>query len=430
MASADSQGQIAALENEGVAAMQRGDTARALRVWQRLVEIAPTHAKAWTQIGQHAFRVGDMRSAHDAFANAAAADGSDPRQWVNVALACQGLKDDAGEQNAIARALKVDPMDLLALIMRAAMLERNGDRHKAASAHAAVAAVAPPLEQLHPELRGALAHAINFKASYDTDFGTYLDQFLKPHIDLMRGENLKRFQDSVDIMVGRKRRYDSMSMLFHYHGLAPVEFFPRERFPWLDAFEAATSNICAEFQAILAEDAGFTPYIEYADGLPLNQWAELNHNPRWSAFHLLKQGAPIAANVAKCPQTMSLLATAPQPDQRARTPTAMFSLLKPKTKIPPHVGVSNVRLVTHLPLIVPPQCGFRVGNDTREWKVGKAWVFDDTIEHEAWNDSDQLRTVLIFDIWHPDLSEAERRMITALSEGIQSFVGAAEDFAL
>jgi aspartate beta-hydroxylase len=431
MTSSEFSREISALEADGVSAMQRGDTLRAMKAWNRLVELVPKHAKAWTQIGQHAFRAGDMQSAKYAFTKAANADGSDPRQWVNVALTCQGLKDDAGEEAAISQALKVDAMDLLALIMRAAMLERKGERHKAASAHAAVATVAPPFEQLHPELRGAVSHAINFKTSYDVDFGAHLDQFLKPHRDAVQGENLRRFQDSVDIMVGRKRRYESMSMVFHYHGLAPVEFFPREHFPWLDAFEAETSNIREEFQAVLAEDAGFTPYIEYPSGMPLNQWADLNHNPDWSAFHLLKQGRRVEENAAKCPQTMALLASAPQPEQLGRTPTAMFSLLKPKTRIPPHVGVSNVRLVTHLPLVVPPQCGFRVGNETREWEVGKAWVFDDTIEHEAWNDSDQLRTVLIFDIWHPDLSEAERRMVSALSQGIQTFVGAGQDdFAL
>ena len=127
---------------------------------------------------------------------------------------------------------------------------------------------------------------------------------------------------------------------------------------------------------------------------------------------------------------MAALRGAPQPDQPGRTPSAMFSLLKPKTRIPPHTGVSNVRLVTHLPLIVPPGCGFRVGNDTREWETGKAWVFDDTIEHEAWNDSEQLRVVLIFDVWHPQLSAAERAMITAMTAGINQFTQTAGGFAL
>jgi aspartate beta-hydroxylase len=108
----------------------------------------------------------------------------------------------------------------------------------------------------------------------------------------------------------------------------------------------------------------------------------------------------------------------------------MFSLLKPKTRIPPHTGVSNVRLVTHVPLIIPEGCGFRVGNTTRQWEPGKAWVFDDTIEHEAWNDSDKLRVVLIFDIWHPQLNTVEREMITAMSAGLNAFQGEAGGFDL
>jgi aspartyl/asparaginyl beta-hydroxylase (cupin superfamily) len=103
----------------------------------------------------------------------------------------------------------------------------------------------------------------------------------------------------------------------------------------------------------------------------------------------------------------------------------MFSLLKPRTRIPPHTGVTNVRLVTHVPLIIPADCGFRVGNDTRQWVPGTAWVFDDTIEHEAWNLSDQLRVVLIFDVWHPHLTSPERAMVTALMAGINAFQGEA-----
>jgi aspartyl/asparaginyl beta-hydroxylase (cupin superfamily) len=164
--------------------------------------------------------------------------------------------------------------------------------------------------------------------------------------------------------------------------------------------------------------------------VPLNQWVELNNSPRWSAFHLYKMGALVEENAAKCPKTMKALRHAPQPDQPGRTPAAMFSLLKPNTRIPPHTGVTNVRLVTHLPLIVPEGCRFRVGNETRDWIPGKALVFDDTIEHEAWNDSDKLRVVLIFDIWHPELSQAERSMITAMGRALGEFVGAAGGYEL
>jgi aspartyl/asparaginyl beta-hydroxylase (cupin superfamily) len=94
----------------------------------------------------------------------------------------------------------------------------------------------------------------------------------------------------------------------------------------------------------------------------------------------------------------------------------MFSLLAPNTAIPPHVGVNNARLVCHLPLIVPEGCWFRVGGETRLWERGEVLVFDDTIEHEAMNPTDELRVVLIFDVWRPELQPVERQAIAAAIE--------------
>ena len=94
----------------------------------------------------------------------------------------------------------------------------------------------------------------------------------------------------------------------------------------------------------------------------------------------------------------------------------MFSLLAPNTTIPPHVGVNNSRLVCHLPLVVPEGCWFRVGAETRHWERGHAFLFDDTIEHEAANPSGQLRVVFIFDVWNPALSKVERDAVRRVIE--------------
>jgi aspartyl/asparaginyl beta-hydroxylase (cupin superfamily) len=110
----------------------------------------------------------------------------------------------------------------------------------------------------------------------------------------------------------------------------------------------------------------------------------------------------------------------PFPDIPRAGPSIMFSLLKPGTRIPAHTGTHNTRLICHLPLIVPPDCGFRVGNETRQWEVGKLIIFDDTIEHEAWNDSAEERVVLIFEVWRPELSEQEKREVTALFAASQA----------
>jgi len=352
------------------------------------------------------------------------------QQLLREAIACRGRNDTAGEEAAITRALSLDPMDLLALILRANLLERQGKRHEAALAYNAVLTVAPPRERLHPELQPALARAAAFRESYGKEYAAFLDDFLAPHLAQHRGEKLGRFQDAVDIMLGRRRRYESHSAVFHYPHLPAIEFFERGDFPWLDAVEAATGTIRDEFIEVLKSEEGFAPYITYPPDVPHNQWAELNNSPAWSAFHLFKMGERIEANAARCPATMEVLEKAPQPHMPGRTPSAMFSLLKPRTHIPAHNGVTNARLVVHLPLIIPGGCRFRVGNETREWVPGKAWIFDDTVEHEAWNNSDKLRVVLIFDIWHPHLTQSERDLVTALTAGLNAFTGGAGRFDL
>lgn len=412
---------IRALETELERALRGGQEAVAHALWERLLKADPDHPHALLALGQHAFRSGNLERAHAMLTRLVQVDGKDQQQWINLSVVCQAMKDDEGEAAALKGALTVDPGDLVALILRGNLMERQGKKQEAAAAYGAAATVAPPIEQLNPQLRPALIHACNYRDSYNNEFGGFMDAYLEPFFKDMAGENLHRFRESVDIMFGRKRRYDAQPMTFYYPGLAPTSFFERADFPWLDPIEAATDAIRDEFLALLDTEENFVPYLTYPPDAPHNQFAELNNSPKWSAFHLFDHGAPVEPNAARCPATMRALSHAPQPDQPARTPSAMFSLLKPGTHIPPHVGVSNARLVVHLPLIIPEKCRFRVGNDVKVWEPGKALVFDDTIEHEAWNDSDKLRVVLIFDIWHPHLTLAERTMITNMTRGMNSF---------
>jgi len=215
--------------------------------------------------------------------------------------------------------------------------------------------------------------------------------------------------------VRRTRAYHSEPTDFQFPELTEREFHPRRLFPWIEKLEAATDAITTEFRSVMAaERAELVPYVQFEDHAPMDQWRPLNRNPDWTAIHLIQHGSLVEANARHCPETMALLAHLPQPDIPGASPNAMFSLLAPKTVIPPHVGISNTRLVCHLPLIVPEGCWFRVGAQTREWKPGEAFVFDDTMEHEAANPSDELRVVFICDVWHPDLSPVEREAVAVL----------------
>ena len=403
----------------------------ALVLWARVAKQWPQNLPARTQLGQAAFRKGDFVVARQHFEVAASAPGAQPRGWIQLALCCQKLGDDGGEAHALQQCLEADPYDLLGLLLRGQFNERMGHEHKAAASFGAAVAVAPPLEQLAPDLRPMVMHAMQFQEKYQARLGVFLDGYLAQQAQSSGLQASSRFKDSVDILLGRKRRYDSQPMRYFVPQVPAVEFFDRHHFPWLAAVEEATVAIRDEFLAILRNEhqGDFTPYIEYSPDQPLAQWAELNHNPNWSAFHLVKDGLPVSENAARCPKTMTAWARTPYPEQVGRTPVLLFSLLKPRTHIPSHVGASNCRLLVHLPLIIPKGCRFRVGSQTREWVPGQAWVFDDTIEHEAWNDSHELRVIMIFDTWNPFLSAEERIMITALNRGLSAFTdGSAQGY--
>ena len=124
---------------------------------------------------------------------------------------------------------------------------------------------------------------------------------------------------------------------------------------------------------------------------------------------------------------MAALADVPLPQIRGRAPIAMFSVLRAGTHIPPHNGMLNTRLICHIPIVVPAGCRLRVGAEIRSVVEGEAMIFDDSIEHEAWNDGDSARAVLLFEIWRPEISEEERVALTAMFEAVTGYDSPTED---
>jgi aspartate beta-hydroxylase len=187
-------------------------------------------------------------------------------------------------------------------------------------------------------------------------------------------------------------------------------WFEREQFPYLKTLEQATGLIRDELLGILADENELTPYIDMPENAPAASiFHDLNRSPDWSAYHLFRHGERIEEHCRRCPRTIALLESLPLLRIPDHSPEILFSVLRPKTRIPPHAGVINGRLTVHLPLIVPENCGaLRAGDQARPWRIGECLIFDDSFLHEAWNDSDQTRVVLILDAWNPYLSEVER----------------------
>ncbi|MBO9516950.1 MAG: aspartyl/asparaginyl beta-hydroxylase domain-containing protein [Porphyrobacter sp.] len=336
-------------------------------------------------------------------------------QWLKLAGLRRALRQPRKALEAVHRALELAPLDFMALVMRAGLLERLEEPQAGAAWGEALAQV--PDGPLPPPLAAALTAGRAFHETWldtrarqlEAAAATASDDHADDGADL--AWRLARFRDNI---LHKARVYHSEPTHFHYPGLVEREFHPRHVTPWLAEVEAGFADIRAEMLALLKSDrAELEPYIQYEERENLAQWRSLNRNRDWSAIHLLKQGVEVAHNARQAPRTMEILSRLPQPQVPGASPNAMFSLLAPHTAIPAHVGVDNTRLVCHLPLVVPPGCWFRVGAETREWREGEAFAFDDTIEHEAMNPTDVLRIVLIFDVWHPGLSEAERAAVAA-----------------
>lgn len=344
---------------------------------------------------------------------AAAADPDDGAILLRLAGVSRAAGQLIAALDAVHRALALAPLDFTALMMRASLLDAAGDGRAGEAWGHAIAQ--KPDGDLPPQLASALAEGERRHLAWIEQRAARLEAATaeaETDADVDERRRIARFRSNA---LRRTRVYHSEPTHFFYPELREREFHPRACFPWLSDLEAQTDAIEQEFQTLLAsERAELVPYIQYADHLPIRQWQPLNHNPDWTAIHLWKNGRQVDANAERCPRTMAAIAATAQPVIAGASPNAMFSLLAPGTAIPPHVGVSNARLVCHLPLVIPEGCWFRVGAETREWRRGEAFVFDDTIEHEAANPSSHLRVVLIFDVWHPDLAASERAAVAAL----------------
>lgn len=356
---------------------------------------------------------GDLAAAAQAIDTALGQADLGPAVWLRLAGLRRALRQPRKALDAVHRALAHVPLDFVALTLRAGLLEKL-EPQRAGEAWAEALAQRPDGELPHG-MAATVAHGESLRDAWIAEREQSFVRATAAAVaqsDTDQAWKIARFRSNV---LRKTRVWHSEPTHYHYPGLTEREYHPRERFAWLAELEAATDVIRAEMQAAIASSrAELVPYLQYSEHEAMAQWRPLNRNRDWTAVHLLRKGEVVEANAALCPQTMALLAKIDQPQIAGASPNAMFSLLAPQTAIPPHVGVNNTRLLCHLPLVVPEGCWFRVGGETRPWREGEAFVFDDTVEHEAMNPTDVLRVVLIFDLWHPDLDRSEQQAIAAL----------------
>ena len=402
---------------EAQRARQAGRADRARGHLEAVLAIDADQPAARNALGLEALERRDARSAAEHFHIACSRDPGAPPLWMNLARAQRELGDPKAERAALERVLMIDQRDLLALIRLAELHERLGEEALAAQRWSAVISLSAGIGDRSAEFVQLIERAKSYVEGQSRKLAEAVDERLAGDLAEASARDSRRLQAAAGAMLGRRAIYANQCEGLHYPFLPADEFFDREHFPWLGELEAATGEILAELQAILTDRAqALEPYIAMAPGTPASKWSALDKSLDWGAFHLWKEGKRIDENCARAPRTAALAEALPLCRIEGRAPAVFFSILKAGSHIPPHTGVTNVRSIVHLPLIVPLGCAFRVGGETREWRKGEAFVFDDTIEHEAWNRSGEDRAVLIVDTWNPHLSEHERTMVCRLYE--------------
>lgn len=347
---------------------------------------------------------------------------------LGLAQACKRLGQLEEANEALDAALALQPRHIGALVLKGDWLDAAGAQ-TAASFYQAALHCASQLEAVPGDLQAVVKRAQDMCATY----AQRLEQGMRADLAVVSqtcGAPSARFARALDLLTGRSQLYLSSPRLFLFPELPTIQFQDRALFAWITELEAATDSIRSELTRLLAETGNFSPYLESDPSRPALNKGGLIDSADWSACYLWKNGQRVAANADRCPVTEAVLARLPLVRIPGRSPSVLFSLMKPGAHILPHHGFVNTRLIGHLPLVVPPGCRFRVGNETHEWVPGKAWLFDDTIEHEAWNNSQQDRVVLIFEIWRPELTAGERAYVSGLFQAIERQRGGVGDWRI
>jgi aspartate beta-hydroxylase len=410
-----------------MALLARGQHDEAEQVFNRVLEAAPYHRDALNFLATRAYGRGDLARCVELLEKGVRAKPDDAVLQENLAVAYidSGKLAEAAEQ--FDRVLELKPGDLDATLYKGFLLERTGRPVEATEHYARACIAAGNIDAyLHSALNPARVKEL-LRGAVDAvmrELRRVIAENVAPLRERHQGADFSRVDACIEGFVGGRRdRPDAMQRpsLLYFPGLPTKPFYERDELPEVNSLEAALPRVLAEFLALQAGAAVFSPYVQAEGRTNLEQWRELNQSPAWSAFHLYRNSERLGEACDACPETADLVEALPLARIAGHAPEVFFSVLKPGTHIPPHFGLGNYKLAVHLPLVLPGDCAIRVGNETRSWEEGKCLIFDDSFQHEAWNRSAAPRVVLILDVWHPALQDHERAAICAILDAIGEF---------
>jgi aspartate beta-hydroxylase len=404
-----------------------GRIAEAERAYAALLEKEPANVEALNILALAALRTGAAPRALELLQRAIVAAPADAKSHHHLGRVYESTTELAKAAEAEAAAVRLEPAFFVARLCLANCLERLGKRepalvqYKRALDDAQRAGRWLDAGTTPASLRPAVTHAVlavrnGTRQLFDTLFAPLRAQYGPD--SMQRVEQCVRIYLNEEPAVYPDPRQRPSFLLFP--GLPTSPYLDRTRIDWIESFEAQTRPILAELQQLLPSASG-RERVFPTDALEALNLRGLDEPPSWNGYYFYRHGERRDDNCSQCPDTARALDALPLCRVREHGPEVLFSVFTAGTHLLPHRGVTNTRVVGHLPLIVPEKCALNVGGEIHEWQAGRVVVFDDTYEHEAWNRSRQTRVVLIFDTWNPYLSQAERAAVTDLVAAIGDF---------
>jgi len=372
---------------------------------RQVIALSPKHKKALRYLADMAFDAGeDIKGLEYLRRWGAEVPTHAPTQY-RLAVVEEQIGSVERARAAYLRCIHAAPGNILSYLYAGYFFQQQGDEELAAQLYSIGNDVDGQLTTLFKRLDSDPETALRSKAAFDC----LSRKMHELHREAAQGS--PRILEAQWVQnLGQPPAYreeEQKPHEFYIPGIRPLSFLTREQMPWAEKVESAFEDIKAELMAALprADKAG-RPYLDARMDLGA-AFDPINGTMNWTALDLYRDGKANKALAGAFPKTLNALKAAPLVCVGDAPFEVFFSLLKAHQHIPPHFGLSNHGITVHLPLLVPPNCQIRVGQEWRPWVEGELIAFDDSFDHEARNDSDDLRVVLIFEVWHPDLTDEE-----------------------
>jgi aspartate beta-hydroxylase len=411
------------------AAVQAGDANVAERHYAALLAAAPDSLEALHHLGLRALGAARVEVALDLLGRACALAPGDALSCRNLGLALRAAGRLDAAAAAFTDAVRADPDFFLARLQLGSVFEALGRGREATAAYFGAISTAQRLgrwrnaETTAAAVRPLVEHALGV---VDEGRARLFSELLAPLRARHGNEALRRVEKCLAIYLGAlPAEYPDARQkpsFLYFPDLPTRTYFDRELFPWYAVLEDRATQIRAELDAVLDEDRAFEPFLKFKPGASTEEHLSgTRGTPKWDGFFFYRHGVRYEDNCRRCPITAAALDAVPLVRLRGHAPECLYSKLTPGSHIRPHRGVTNTRVVTHLPLIVPGDGALRVGGEDHAWQQGRCITFDDTFLHEAWNHSERTRVVVLLDVWNPYLTPVEIEVFSELVLAIRDF---------